>query len=201
MILVCAVWATSAQAQNGCLTGRYAQNTVEGTVVGGIVGGIIGNAIGGHRHRTGSTVTGVAIGAGMGSQIGCWTANEQAIAAAREDSINSQVDDLEARTNQLHAYNQELLSKIANIRSALAQARRSESTLSKSYRDRLAYEHDQASNQLDAVRESQKHVNKVASRLSPDDQQYARKNLALQTERNELSDAEANLRTILSMTA
>lgn len=180
-----------------CLSGRAARNTGEGALAGGLLGGLVAGLAGGSRHRGDRIGTGVVVGGFLGGAVGCWTAHEQAVAAAREDRLNARADDLERQIAELHAYNDELAQKADTLRHELAEARATEGRMAAqddTYRQ-LQSEQAHAREQLGNVDLALTHVEGMLDHLDREDPKYGQ----FSRERDELLAARDKLQTIVEL--
>ncbi|MEJ1967455.1 MAG: hypothetical protein WDN03_02275 [Rhizomicrobium sp.] len=163
----------------------------------GCSAGWVAGLAGGSRHRGDRIGTGVVVGGFLGGAVGCWTAHEQAVAAAREDRLNARADDLERQIAELHAYNDELAQKADTLRHELAEARATEGRMAAqddTYRQ-LQSEQAHAREQLGNVDLALTHVEGMLDHLDREDPKYGQ----FSRERDELLAARDKLQTIVEL--
>lgn len=168
-------------------------------MLGGLLGSVTSH---GGRHGN-NTWRGAAIGGALGGMVGCWTAHEQAVAAAREDRLNASAAELDQITEQLHQYNEELAQKIDRLRNDLASARAMETRLASgnTYRRHVLAEQENAREQLRDVSDALANVGQKMEAFNSGSLRYDSRSEAYRSQQAELFAAQSKLQEILSFQA
>lgn len=202
-VIAAVVLLAPVNADAKCLSAQGARNMAQGAVMGALGGAGLG-ALVNRKDRGDGAETGAIVGAVAGAAVGCWTAHEQSVIAAREDALDARTSVLEARAVDLEAYNAELAAKVNTLQSQLAAARSDQYATTRRVNEtsgRLVAEQRQARTQLPEVETTLNSVTARMTNLDRGDPAYSQKYAALNRQRIALEGSRAKLNAIITMTA